>query len=141
MDTVVWQLIASVAAPGFTIHTIVGLANTLLETAEVHSEMPFSMLPFMTCTPAACSVWPSSCNSSVHAHLSSSHSYFQVAINLSSYSNLPVRLVLDFMQQSEQLTASLSATAVLLGLPAEIFISTINKSIPTAIGLLGELDK
>lgn len=72
VDTVVWQLIASVAAPGFTIHTIVGLANTLLETAE----------------------------------------------------------------QSEQLTASLSATAVLLGLPAEIFISTINKSIPTAIGLL-----
>lgn len=35
VDTVVWQLIASVAAPGYTIHTIVALTRGLLEQGEV----------------------------------------------------------------------------------------------------------
>lgn len=30
MDTVVWQLAASVAIPGYTIHTIVAIAHSLL---------------------------------------------------------------------------------------------------------------
>ncbi len=35
MDTVVWQLIASVAAPGYTIHTIVAIVRELLGEGEV----------------------------------------------------------------------------------------------------------
>lgn len=35
LDTVVWQLIASVAVPGYTIHTIVALTRSLLEQSEV----------------------------------------------------------------------------------------------------------
>lgn len=34
VDTVVWQLIASVAAPGYTIHTIVALTLAALTAAE-----------------------------------------------------------------------------------------------------------
>jgi hypothetical protein len=30
MDTVVWQMLASVAIPGYTIHTIVTIAHSLL---------------------------------------------------------------------------------------------------------------
>jgi Mitochondrial 18 KDa protein (MTP18) len=30
MDTVVWQMLASVAIPGYTIHTIVAIAHSLL---------------------------------------------------------------------------------------------------------------
>ena len=35
VDTLTWQLIASVAAPGFTVHTVVALAAALLRSAEV----------------------------------------------------------------------------------------------------------
>ena len=35
LDTLVWQLIASVAAPGYTIHTVVALAGAALDAAEV----------------------------------------------------------------------------------------------------------
>ena len=34
LDTVIWQLIASVAAPGYTIHTIVALTLAGLTAAE-----------------------------------------------------------------------------------------------------------
>ncbi|EFN55229.1 hypothetical protein CHLNCDRAFT_23675 [Chlorella variabilis] len=34
LDTLVWQLIASVAAPGYTIHTVVAAANWLLQLVE-----------------------------------------------------------------------------------------------------------
>lgn len=34
LDTLVWQLIASVAAPGYTIHTLVALVTSLLSTFE-----------------------------------------------------------------------------------------------------------
>jgi mitochondrial fission process protein 1 len=34
LDTLVWQLIASVAAPGYTIHTVVALVTSLLATIE-----------------------------------------------------------------------------------------------------------
>ena len=35
MDTVVWQLLASVACPGYTIHTVVALAHAALLPVEV----------------------------------------------------------------------------------------------------------
>lgn len=35
IDTLIWQLIASVAAPGFTIHTLVAFATSVLRTVEV----------------------------------------------------------------------------------------------------------
>lgn len=35
LDTLVWQLIASVAAPGYTIHTLVAVVTQLLVAAEV----------------------------------------------------------------------------------------------------------
>lgn len=34
VDTLVWQLIASVAAPGYTIHTVVALVTSLIKTVE-----------------------------------------------------------------------------------------------------------
>ena len=34
LDTLAWQLIASVAAPGYTIHTVVAAANWVLLKAE-----------------------------------------------------------------------------------------------------------
>jgi len=34
IDTLVWQLIASVATPGYTIHTVVAAANWALAKAE-----------------------------------------------------------------------------------------------------------
>jgi fission process protein 1 len=34
LDTLVWQLIASVAAPGYTIHTVVAAITSLIRTAE-----------------------------------------------------------------------------------------------------------
>ena len=35
MDTVVWQLLASVACPGYTIHTVVALVHAALLPVEV----------------------------------------------------------------------------------------------------------
>ena len=35
MDTVVWQLLASVACPGYTIHTVVALVHAALLPIEV----------------------------------------------------------------------------------------------------------
>ncbi len=36
LDTVVWQLLASVICPGYTIHTVVALAHAALLPLEVH---------------------------------------------------------------------------------------------------------
>lgn len=38
IDTLIWQLIASVAAPGYTIHTVVSLVSGLLSTTIMHSQ-------------------------------------------------------------------------------------------------------
>ena len=38
LDTLAWQLIASVAAPGYTIHTVVALARAALDAAEVSGD-------------------------------------------------------------------------------------------------------
>ncbi|GAB4814438.1 hypothetical protein N2152v2_001484 [Parachlorella kessleri] len=72
VDTVVWQLIASVAAPGYTIHTIVAIVRELLGEGE----------------------------------------------------------------KSEQATAAIFHSAALLGIPGDVFLENMNKSIPTAVGLL-----
>ncbi|KAI7836804.1 hypothetical protein COHA_009349 [Chlorella ohadii] len=72
IDTLVWQLIASVATPGYTIHTVVAAANWALAKAE----------------------------------------------------------------ESSQVLAGLYATAAALGLSNEAFLTTFNKSVPTALGLL-----
>lgn len=39
IDTLVWQLIASVATPGYTIHTVVAAANWALARAEESSQV------------------------------------------------------------------------------------------------------
>lgn len=35
IDTVVWQLLASVACPGYTIHTVVEISHAVLKPIEV----------------------------------------------------------------------------------------------------------
>lgn len=72
LDTLVWQLIASVAAPGYTIHTIVGIVTKLLNKAE---EIP-------------------------------------------------------------QIAAQLVSLSTAVGISPDVFITTFNKSLPTAVGLL-----
>lgn len=47
MDTVVWQMLASVAIPGYTIHTIVAIAHSLL--AQVCHRKPLGLI---SCTAA-----------------------------------------------------------------------------------------
>ena len=41
MDTVVWQLLASVACPGYTIHTVVALMHAALLPIEVRTRRFF----------------------------------------------------------------------------------------------------
>ena len=43
-DTVVWQLLASVICPGYTIHTVVALAHAALLPLEVSSVLSLSLL-------------------------------------------------------------------------------------------------
>lgn len=73
LDTLVWQLIASVAAPGYTIHCVVAAANWALAQAE----------------------------------------------------------------QSAEVAGGLQAAAGTLGLSSEVFLEAFNKSMPTALGLIG----
>lgn len=72
VDTLVWQLIASVAAPGYTIHTVVGIVGTLLREIEKY--------------PAT--------------------------------------------------EAAMQATATFVAISPEVLESTVNKGLPTAMGLL-----
>lgn len=74
LDTLVWQLIASVAAPGYTIHSVVAAANWALQRVE----------------------------------------------------------------QSQQVALSMNGAAQALGVAPDVFLATLNKSVPTALGLLGE---
>ena len=47
-DTVVWQLLASVICPGYTIHTVVALAHAALLPLEVSKALSVSLLtPYM----------------------------------------------------------------------------------------------
>ncbi|KAI3428478.1 hypothetical protein D9Q98_007303 [Chlorella vulgaris] len=72
LDTLVWQLIASVAAPGYTIHSVVAAANWALQRVE----------------------------------------------------------------QSQQVALSMNGAAQALGVAPDVFLATLNKSVPTALGLL-----
>ena len=72
VDTFVWQLIASVAAPGYTIHTVVGIVSSLLREIEKY--------------PAT--------------------------------------------------EAAVQATATFVDISPEVLVSTLNKGLPTAMGLL-----
>ena len=54
LDTVVWQLLASVICPGYTIHTVVALAHAGLLPLEV-SQMRCLMQMIMLAT--ACMCW------------------------------------------------------------------------------------
>lgn len=54
IDTLVWQLIASVATPGYTIHTVVAIANWALARAEESSQVRTGILGSQStaCAPA-----------------------------------------------------------------------------------------
>jgi hypothetical protein len=43
LDTVVWQLLASVACPGYTIHTVVELSHAILKPIEVQPSNPIRL--------------------------------------------------------------------------------------------------
>jgi len=73
LDTLVWQLIASVAAPGYTIHTVVAVVTSLIQTAEA---------------------------------------------------------------KSDNLMASMHSMAMVVGVADDVFIETVNRSVPTAAGLI-----
>lgn len=73
LDTLVWQLIASVAAPGYTIHTVVAVVTSLIKTAEA---------------------------------------------------------------KSDSLVAGMSSMAIVVGVADEVFTETVNRSVPTAAGLI-----
>ena len=75
LDTLVWQLIASVAAPGYTIHTLVALAAEALRRAE---------------------------------------------------------------EAGGDGGAAAAAAAAAAGVPLDTLVEAVNKSVPTAVGLLGE---
>ena len=55
LDTVVWQLLASVICPGYTIHTVVALAHAGLLPLEVSQTR---CLIQMTMLAPACMCWP-----------------------------------------------------------------------------------
>ena len=68
LDTVVWQLLASVICPGYTIHTVVALAHAALLPLEVSNcrfiliaTIPPTLLPCAAgATLAALTCWASS---------------------------------------------------------------------------------
>ena len=48
MDTVVWQMLASVAIPGYTIHTVVGIAHSVLTQVPAATVAYGIILPFVS---------------------------------------------------------------------------------------------
>lgn len=131
-----WQLIASVAAPGYTIHTVVAAANWLLQLVEESKQAR----PRSRCWHHGLG-W--GCSGAERLQLSSGRSVPAAvpstcgSARLGDLARKPIPV--PCRSPAVQVAASLEQAAAALDVSPDIFLSTFNKSVPTALGLLGAL--
>ncbi len=134
MDTVVWQLLASVICPGYTIHTVVALAHAGLIPLEV-SRTTQQPAVCITCfvgylVPVHLLVFGKA--AMVHTicwHCLQEQKHLSIAYTLIMFSSA--------MQQMEPVKEAVNALAITLSLQGDVLMSLIDKSLPTATGLAG----
>lgn len=114
LDTVVWQLLASVICPGYTIHTVVALVHAGLLPVEVRSANASKLWLRLR---AGC----------------------LGARNLQQETrDGPDGVRMLDLQQLEPIREGVNALAAAVSLQGDLLMTLIDKSLPTACGLAGE---
>ena len=141
LDTVVWQLLASVICPGYTIHTVVALAHAALLPLEVSLANPayWVLLPILLhccqCLTRLLSRSYSRCINLLHCQSSGCHS----PTLREDVSDLPASDCRDCaMQQMEPVKGGLDSLAMAVSLQGDLLVTLLDKSLPTMVGLAGE---